>query len=76
MVFVTHDVAEAVFLADTISVMSARPGRIKQLVQAEFNRSDDPAIHKSPAFNDMVEQVWEMVRHEVDEARAKGLAAH
>ena len=72
VVFVTHDVAEAVFLADRISVMSARPGRIKQLVSADFNRSGDPAIHKSPAFNDMVEQVWEMVRHEVDQARALG----
>ena len=72
VVFVTHDVAEAVYLADTISVMSARPGRIKRLVQAEFNRSDDPAVHKSPAFNNMVEQVWEMVRDEVDEARRQG----
>ncbi len=72
VVFVTHDVAEAVFLADTISVMSARPGRIKRLVHAEFNRSDDPAIHKSLAFNEMVEQVWEMVRDEVDQARAQG----
>ena len=72
VVFVTHDVAEAVFLADRISVMSARPGRIKRLVSAEFNRSADPAIHKSPAFNDMVEQVWEMVRDEVDQARAQG----
>jgi len=72
VVFVTHDVAEAVFLADTISVMSARPGRIKRLVQAEFNRSDDPHIHKSPAFADMVEQVWDMVREEVDQARMQG----
>ena len=69
VVFVTHDVAEAVFLADDISVMSARPGRIRQVVQASFNRSGDPAVHKSTAFTEMVEHVWEMVRHEVDEAR-------
>ena len=72
VLFITHQIDEAVFLADRISVMSARPGRIKRLVSAEFNRSADPAIHKSPAFNDMVEQVWEMVRDEVDQARAQG----
>ncbi len=71
VVFVTHDVAEAVFLADHISVMSARPGRITQVVEASFNRSEDPAIHKSPLFTDMVENVWQMVRHEVDDARSR-----
>ena len=72
VVFVTHDVAEAVYLADTISVMSARPGRIKQLVHAAFNRSDDPHVFKSPVFTDMVEQVWQMIRDEVDQARLQG----
>jgi NitT/TauT family transport system ATP-binding protein len=71
VVFVTHDVAEAVFLADRISVMSARPGRITQVVEAAFNRSDDASVHKSPAFTDMVEHVWQMVRHEVDDARSR-----
>ena len=53
VVFVTHDVAEAVYLADTISVMSARPGRITQTVPAGFNRDVDPGVweiagHVSP----------------------------
>ena len=69
VVFVTHDVAEAVYLADSISVMSARPGRIRQRVQADFNNRADAAIFKDPEFTDMVEHVWQMVRHEVDETR-------
>ncbi len=69
VVFVTHDVAEAVFLADEISVMSARPGRISRRVQADFNRSSDKNVHKRADFAEMVETVWEMVRSEVDEAR-------
>jgi NitT/TauT family transport system ATP-binding protein len=72
VVFVTHDVAEAVYLADTISVMSARPGRIRRLVHASFNRREDTAVFKSPEFTDMVEHVWDMVRDEVDQARRQG----
>lgn len=73
VVFVTHDVAEAVYLADTISVMSARPGRITQTVTAGFNRDPDPGVFKRPAFTELVEELWERVRAEVD--RARGAAA-
>src|ERR1700686_3849407 len=40
VIFVTHDVQEAVFLAERIAVMSARPGRIKEIVEARFERED------------------------------------
>ena len=69
VVFVTHDVAEAVYLADCISVMSARPGRIQQLVHTDFNNRNDPAILKNPEFVETVEHVWELVRGQVDAAR-------
>ena len=72
VVFVTHDVAEAVFLADGISVMSARPGRIKQFVPASFNRRTDAEIFKLAEFTETVEHVWDMVRDEVEEARRQG----
>jgi NitT/TauT family transport system ATP-binding protein len=70
VVFVTHDVAEAVYLADCISVMSARPGRIQQAIHTDFNRRNDPAILKNPEFVETVEHVWELVRSQVDAARA------
>ena len=69
VVFVTHDVAEAVYLADSISVMSARPGRIKELIHADFNNRADEGVFKSPEFTEMVEHVWNLVRREVDETR-------
>src|SRR6202012_4249368 len=40
VLFVTHDVQEAVFLAERIAVMSARPGRIKEIVEARFDKED------------------------------------
>jgi len=69
VVFVTHDVAEAVYLADAISVMSARPGRIRETVAAGFNRDPDPAVVRRPAFTDLVELLWELVKSEVEACR-------
>ena len=46
VIFVTHDVQEAVYLADRVAVMSARPGRIKAIVDTRFDKTD-PHIHKS-----------------------------
>ena len=69
VVFVTHDVAEAVYLADSITVMSARPGRIRELVHTDFNSRADDSVFRSPEFTDTVEHVWGLVRREVDETR-------
>jgi NitT/TauT family transport system ATP-binding protein len=63
VIFVTHDVHEAVFLAERIAVMSARPGHIKEIVEARFDR-DDPELTRTPQFLEMVDQVWNLVRAE------------
>jgi len=63
VIFVTHDVQEAVFLAERIAVMSARPGRIKEIVEAKFDK-DDPHVQRSAPFIEMVDHVWNLVRGE------------
>ena len=54
VIFVTHDVQEAVYLADRVAVMTARPGRIKTVVDIALDKSD-PGIAKSKAFIDAVD---------------------
>ncbi len=63
VVFVTHDVQEAVYLSERIAVMSARPGRIKEIVDCKFAQRG-VALLKSPAFMEKVEYVWNVVRQE------------
>src|ERR1700751_3798619 len=57
VIFVTHDVQEAVYLADRVAVMSARPGRIKAIVDTKFDKSD-PAIFRNKGFTDKVDEIW------------------
>jgi NitT/TauT family transport system ATP-binding protein len=63
VIFVTHDVQEAVYLAGRVAVMSARPGRIKQIVDTSFDKND-PHIHKAKHFVDKVDELWTLVRAE------------
>src|SRR5664280_2826833 len=69
VIFVTHDVQEAVYLADRVAVMSARPGHIKTIVDTKFDKND-PNIHKAPAFVEKVDEIWNLVKDEAIKARA------
>ncbi|MES2259681.1 MAG: ABC transporter ATP-binding protein [Pseudomonadota bacterium] len=50
IVFITHDIDEALFLADRILVMSPRPGRIVEELRLDFERPRDAALVTSPEF--------------------------
>ena len=68
VIFVTHDVQEAVFLADRVAVMSARPGRIKTIVDTKFAKHSEN-IFKDPEFVDKVDEIWNLVREEAIKAQ-------
>jgi NitT/TauT family transport system ATP-binding protein len=69
VIFVTHDVQEAVYLAQRVVVMSARPGKVKAVVEASFDRAD-PHLFKSKAFVERVDEIWGLVRDEALKAQA------
>jgi NitT/TauT family transport system ATP-binding protein len=71
VIFVTHDVQEAAYLADRVAVMSARPGRIKAIVETAFDK-EAPDILKTKAFVDKVDEIWNLVRIEAIKAQEAG----
>jgi NitT/TauT family transport system ATP-binding protein len=70
VIFVTHDVQEAVYLADRVAVMSARPGRIKTIVDTKFDKND-PNIFKAKPFVEKVDEIWNLVKEEAIKAQGK-----
>lgn len=67
VIFVTHDVQEAVYLAGRVAVMSARPGTIKTIVDTAFDKSD-PHVLRSKQFVDKIDEIWTLVRDEAVKA--------
>jgi len=70
VIFVTHDVQEAVYLAERVAVMSARPGRIKAVVDTRFDKND-PDVFKSKPFVEKVDEIWNLVRAEAIKAQGR-----
>ena len=66
IIFITHDLIEAIALADRVVLMSSRPGRIKFIEQVKIPRPRDVfQIHESPGFQSAYEKLWQELRPEV-----------
>ncbi len=64
-VFITHSIDEALLLADRIVVMSARPGRVKQVLDNDLPRPRTADVQLSEYFLDRKRAIWESVQEEV-----------
>jgi NitT/TauT family transport system ATP-binding protein len=63
IIFITHSIAEALFLADRIVVMSARPGRIQEIVDVDFPRPRPVSLQSTPDFIARVNDIKAMIDH-------------
>jgi NitT/TauT family transport system ATP-binding protein len=66
VVFITHQINEAIYLADRVVVMSARPGRVKDIFQVPFARPRDLSLKRDPRFLELEDSVWKLIEEESD----------
>lgn len=71
VVFITHDLGEAITLSDRIIVLSARPGRIKEIFHVDLPRPRDAlSLRESPEYSALFSRIW----HSLGEEFSKGKA--
>ena len=61
IIFITHDIEEALILGDKVYVMSARPGRIIETIQVTFERPRTPELTTSPEFNQIKSHIMSLL---------------
>ena len=72
VIFITHDIDEAIFLADRVCIMSARPGTVKEITTIDFGRPRDAEIRNSTRFIEYRKRIWEVLQDEVLKSMEKG----
>ncbi len=72
VLFITHAIDEAITLGDRIVVMTAQPGRIKDIVPVEFERPRSAIeLRGDPRFGALQLSIWHMLQEEVRAARLR-----
>lgn len=67
VLFITHQIDEAIFLSDRVIVMSARPGRVLADIGVDLPRPRVLDVKRTPEFVELAERVWGLIRPELHE---------
>ena len=65
VLFVTHQIDEAVFLSDRVLVLARRPGRIREDIDIALPRPRALAIKRAPEFVAYVDRIWRLIEDDV-----------
>lgn len=66
VIFITHQIDEAVYLSDRVFVFSARPGRVRECVRIDLPRPRSLDIKRTAAFIEYVDHIWKLIEEEVN----------
>src|SRR5690349_5499244 len=66
VLFITHQINEAIYFSDRVVVMSARPGRIKEIFRVPFGRPRDLSLKRDAHFLELEDSVWKSIEEESD----------
>jgi NitT/TauT family transport system ATP-binding protein len=65
VVFITHQIDEAIYLADRVVIFTVRPGRVKEDIEVPFERPRPLTLKRTPEFVEYVDRVWKLIEDEV-----------
>jgi len=65
VLFVTHSIEEAAYLSDRVIVMTARPGRTKDILKIDLPRPRDYEMRLTPEFNEIKSRIWDVLKEEL-----------
>ena len=63
--FITHDIKEAIYLADRVIVFTKRPGKVKRVVDIDIPRPRGLRVKRDPAFLRYEDEIWESIQEEL-----------
>ena len=67
VIFVTHSIEEAVYLADQVIILSGRPGSVAEIVYPKIDRTGDiDLIRRQPGYIDLVDEIWSSLKKYVE----------
>lgn len=70
--YVTHNIQEAVYLADRVIVLSRHPGQIKSIIQIDLPKMGRDQEEYRAQFEQYADQIWQLIRHDAQEASREG----
>jgi NitT/TauT family transport system ATP-binding protein len=65
VIFITHQIDEAIFLADRLLILAARPGRVQELIDVDIPRPRTLDVKRTPRFTELAEHVWRGIERQV-----------
>jgi NitT/TauT family transport system ATP-binding protein len=65
VLFVTHQINEAIYLSDRVIVFTARPGRVKRTLAVDIERPRKLVVKRDPRFHRLEDDIWELIEDEV-----------
>jgi NitT/TauT family transport system ATP-binding protein len=72
--FITHDIKEAVYLADRVLIFTARPGRVKESVDIDLPRPRELHVKREPRFLEYEDAIWQSIEEEVRRSTTRTVA--